>query len=395
MKRRALLSLLVSSLVCAPLLGGCSPQGEASSGSSAPPPSAQAGEGFVLTQPSPRTRTLRDPQTSLKGVTNLKAVGMLTGEQSVNKTKTNYNIAGCDLGIFIQHKDKVYIAFGDTFSGDDSGNHMVGGWRSNTLAYTSDLDASDGIRFDGMISNAKVGDKKAIEILPSQKADRIEMTVIPTGGFSLGGAMYLAFMSVRHWGEPGSWEVNYGGLAKSADDGQTWQKLDSLKWEDPSFGQLCPLVVGDTVYFYAIPGGRNGGLKIMRVQADRVEQRDQYEYLTGFGADGAPVFGKGDPAKTAEVVPPAVGEPCVVFNRYLDEYLLVYFSGNQIGLRASKNPWGPWSAFLPFVSSEDYPQLYGGFMSPAYTSNGGKTVYFTMSLYGDYNVALMSLDLMK
>lgn len=387
-KLRKLLSILIT--ICLPsiYLFGCtnSRQNESSDVSKTP--------AFVLKQPDSRNITVNDPNTSLKGITNLRAIEMMTGEDSINKTRTNYNIAGCDLGIFIQHKDRVYLAFGDTFSGDGD-NNMIRGWRSNTLAYTTDFNAADGIKFDGMICNAKVKDKKAIELLSSQKLDNVEMTVIPTGGFSSGNDMYIAFMSVKHWGQAGDWDVNYGGFAKSTDDGQSWQKLNNLKWTDKSFGQLCPLVVDDYVYIYGIPGGRNGGLKIMRVKAANFERFEDYEYMTGTDNDGNPIFKKGDPANAAVVVPPQVGEPSVVYNSYLHEYLLTYLSGDHIGLRASRNPWGPWSNYVPFVSSADYPGLYGGFMSPVYTGSGGKTVYFTMSIWGNYNVALMSIDLNK
>lgn len=352
-------------------------------------------EAFVLSQPKARTIPVEDPNATLRTIRNLRAVGMLTGEDSINKTRTNYNVGGTDLGIFIYHKNRMYIAFGDTFSGDGEGDNMTGDWRSNTMAYTTDLNASDGIRFDGMISNSKVGDKKAIELLSSDKVDNDEMTVIPTGGISLGNTMYLAFMSVKHWGVPGSWDVNYGGLAKSTDDGQTWQKLDAMKWTDSNFAQLCPLVVGDYVYFYGIPGGRSGGLKIMRVKSTQIENMADYEYLSQMDSAGNPVFCKGNASSAMQVVEPDVGEPCVVYNSYLNEYLLTYLSGNTIGLRAAKHPWGPWSKYTTFVSSDDYPQLYGGFMNSVYTGDGGRIIYFTMSLYGDYNVALMSITLSK
>ncbi|MDR2184356.1 MAG: DUF4185 domain-containing protein [Treponema sp.] len=89
------------------------------------------------------------------------------------------------MGILFDRGEEIFIAFGDTFSGAD----FMGNWRSNVLAVTTDRDASDGILFDRMIST-KIN-RHAIELLHSRKQDNIEMTVIPTGGFSLGDTLSL------------------------------------------------------------------------------------------------------------------------------------------------------------------------------------------------------------
>src|SRR5690606_5601194 len=100
-------------------------------------------------------------------------------------------------------------------------------WRSNAMGYSTDTEPSDGISLDGMIVD---DGNAAIELLPSKKIDNDEMTVIPTHGFEANGAMYLHWMSVRHWGTPGEWEANEAGLATSTDEGQTWTVLDEPRW---------------------------------------------------------------------------------------------------------------------------------------------------------------------
>jgi hypothetical protein len=165
----------------------------------------------------------------LKGLRDVHIVEALTGEYSINQTLSNYDVYGTDLGIVFDRGTELFIAFGDTFSEP----HFSRNWRSNVLAVTTDHEPADGIRFDRMITS-KV-DKRAIELLNSRKQDNIEMTVIPTGGFSITSqdqdSLYLCFMSVRHWGEPGRWDCNYGGIARSTNGGQSWEKLPNLQWD--------------------------------------------------------------------------------------------------------------------------------------------------------------------
>ena len=49
-----------------------------------------------------------------------------------------------------------------------------------------------------------------------------EETVIPTAGLSTGSRMWLHYMSVVAFDEPGDWDINFSGMAHSDDDGLTW-----------------------------------------------------------------------------------------------------------------------------------------------------------------------------
>src|SRR5690606_16517469 len=120
------------------------------------------------------------------------------------------------------------------------------------------------------------------ELLPGQKVDNVEMTKIPTHGIAVGDTLYLYFMSVRHWGGPGGWESNYGGLAKSVDEGKTWQILEDVQWPgDSNFIQVSPykVEVNDElteIYFWCIPTGRFGHVQLMKVDEKHIEDLDQY-----------------------------------------------------------------------------------------------------------------------
>jgi len=277
---------------------------------------------FELRQPRNHNARCEDKRFNIGAVERVRAVGMITGEGSLNRTRSRYRVGGTDLGIFIEHKDKMYIFFGDTFFGDEQGNSMKGGfWRSNVLAYTTDFDASDGITFDGMIMRGGM----AREMIGSRKIPGIEHTVIPTGGLSDGENMYVFYMSVKEWGAPGRWTINYGGLAKSTDDGNSFKKLPNVRFDGNKFGQIAPIIIGDYVYLIGIGSGRFGSARLMRVKLNSIELFEEYEYLIGFDGE-SPIFRKGsDYVKDSVIVVNGpVGEPSIIYNEYLDEYVLTY-----------------------------------------------------------------------
>jgi hypothetical protein len=393
----------VSGLLAVLLTAGCavSPEVEPEE-SEAPPPlqpheqTRKEAEALIgrLMEKNVTYGALRDPEDryNLNIVKNVHIIAPVTGEYSINKTKTNYDVGGTDLGTMWSHDGKIYLAYGDTFRHEPQTDN----WRSNVLAYTTDFDYTDGILFDGMILNNR-GEAK--ELLRGKKIDNLEVTKIPTGGISIGGAMYLSFMSVKHWGEAGVWDCNFGQVAKSVDGGETWQYMDSLKWPgDSKFCQMAPVVDGDWVYVPGITGGRNGSAALMRVPVERYEDYEAYEYLTAVNDDGSPVFVKGQDglANVCSLLPKPVGEMSFMYSEYLGEWLVTYIMGLDIIVRSAKDIWGPYSAPVKIAAQEDFPGLYGAFMHPSYVSEGGKKIGFMMSLWTPiYNSFIMEMELEK
>src|SRR5258707_15385601 len=99
----------------------------------------------------------------LQGVTNVVQVSQLTGPTSPNKTG-KYEVAGQDLGSMFRADGKTWFVFGDTFGHRASGMTGGGGtdWRSNTLAYSTDTNPVDGIKFDGYILDSTKWAKELI-----------------------------------------------------------------------------------------------------------------------------------------------------------------------------------------------------------------------------------------
>lgn len=348
-----------------------------------------APRGFVLPSTTPFV---------LASVRNVSQVGQITGAAAPGPT-TQWGVGYMDLGSMFEADGKVYFTFGDDFATRDEGRTGGGGngWLSNVMAWTTDDDPSDGITLDGMITD---GTGLAKELLPSKKVDNDEMTVIPTYGFEAGGAMYLHWMSVRHWGAPGEWEVNDAGLAKSTDEGQNWAVLDSPRWGGESgFVQAATYHVTedgvDTLYMWGITHGRFSGVSLAKVPASSVEDAAAWQYFTGTDSDGNPTWSHDD-SQAKLVLDDTVGEFSVVWNQYLGRWIMTYLKeGTGIVIREGLSPWGPWNEPITLVGADEVPGPYAPYMLDRYTADGGKTIYFTLSIWDPYEVFWYRADLQK
>ena len=344
----------------------------------------------------------------LAGVRDVVQVSQLTGPSSPNKTG-RFEVAGQDLGSMFEAGGKTWFVFGDTFSrltpGMTGGGAGTGSWRSNTLAYTTDTNPADGIMLGGYVVD---GTGSAKELLSAKQIDNVEITVIPTYGFAANGAMYLDYMSVKHWDGPLDWPTNYSGLAKSTDGGETWTKLAAPRWPGNSnFIQVSVAKVDGDLYFWGVTHGRLGGVQLMKVREHDVERQDAYRYFTGVSSSAEPRW-SADIHAAKTIVAGTVGELSVVWNSYLDRWLMTYTDGGGGGasIREAAAPWGRWSDAMTLVSAADVPGgdlvfvdefagLYAPFMLPKYTANHGRTIYFTLSKWGPYNVFWYRADLVK
>lgn len=317
-------------------------------------------------------------------------VAQITGEDSENKTLSRFDVWGTDLGSMTELNGKVYMFGGDTFSSAQSE-----GWRSNVLFIIDDDDPSDGLTITDAVTD-KTG--HAAELLGSMKRDTVQMTVIPTDIFTVENDLYCIYMSVKHWNaQGGSWECGYSGLAKSTDEGQSWTKLD-LRWDgDSNFIQTAHCLVEDTLYLWGIPSGRFGGIALMKVPVDQVENFEAYEYFTGTDEQNQPVWVKGsEGVKQAQVIIKApVGEISVMYNEYLGNFVMTYLhEGKGIVMREGVTPWGEWSSEYVLATASQYPSLYGAYMCPKYVEENGKVFYFAMSQYFPvYNIMWMRVEL--
>ena len=204
-------------------------------------------------------------------------------------------------------------------------------------------------------------------------------------------------MSVKHWGEPGEWETNYSGLAKSIDNGQTWTRLASPRWPaESNFIQVSVTNIEGELYFWGVTHGRFGGVQLMKVRERDVERQDAYRYFTGTSGDGSPQW-SAEMSAARTIVDGTVGELSVAWNTYVNRWLMTYTDGGteSARIREAASPWGPWSNAMTLVSQTHVTGLYAPYMLPDYTTNGGRTIFFTLSKWGPYNVFWYQADLVK
>lgn len=306
-------------------------------------------------------------------------VAQITGPSpGINDTYSKWMVYGTDLGSSFMYKDEIVLVFGDTFAYDSKG------WRSNVIGFSTDTDPADGITIDRMITDEN-GNAK--EVLPSKKIDFEEMTVIPTYGIAVEDRMFLHYMSVAHWGEPGHWELGHAGFAYSDDDGETWTYDENARWPgDTNFGQVAMELHEGHIYIWGIPGGRYGGVRLARVVPESLLDFSAYEYWTD---DGWVT----EIADAAEVIPANVGELSVRWNSHYNRWIMMYLDdpGGVIVLRTADEITGPWSEPMVAARAVDYPALYSPYMYPLF--NDGPDIYFNMSMFGPYQVYLMKTRL--
>lgn len=338
----------------------------------------------------------------LAGVAGVTQIARLTGPGAINDT-ASVLLAGADLGHMTTVGDRTFFVFGDNFGERDP--EAFGGvgeiWKSNAMAWTTSDDPSAGIRFDGWILD-DYGQVK--ELLPSDhRPNNVEgeTTRIPTQLFAVGETLYLASMSVWRWGEPGVWTADHASLARSTDLGQTWEMLDAPRWSgDSGFVQLAqvPLTADgrDWIYLWGVPAGRLGSVRLMRVPAADAAVTDPaaYQYFAGTDDDN-PRWSPHE-ADAQVVLDGPAGELSVMWSTRLERWLLTTMVDNaDAAVFEGLSPWGPWSAPHLITTQAETPGLYAPYMTPRYVSDDGRRVYFTLSIWGPYQVYWYAMDLVE
>lgn len=337
-------------------------------------------------------------------VTGATRLAKITGEDSCNATASRFGITATDLGVLWDDgRGGVLAAFGDTYGdgwGGDGAGPRRADWRYNVLARSTNTDLDAGLKFDSVVRRE---DGLAGQFVAGDRSGALEHTVIPTAGIAVNGRNYLHYMSVRHWGMPGVWHTNYGGLAYSDDGGLSWTKSDTAVWPNRKQGWLRRFrrrdqgghpfqmigfagVVDDHVYLLGTPSGRFGAGHLARVGTDDLLDPNGYEYWTGDG------WGR-DPFGAAPVLPAPVAEVSVQYNHHFGSWFAVHLDEHRaaIVLRTAPELVGPWSSGQVIVSGTQYPALYGGFQHPWAVDR--PAIYFTMTQWGPYNVDFFRADL--
>ncbi|MDH6678471.1 hypothetical protein M2284_002674 [Rhodococcus sp. LBL1] len=335
-----------------------------------------------------------------------KALEMVTGPGSPNKSIERFSVSGTDLGIMWDNgrpgaDHGVMMMFGDTVGACGVGEDQ---WRSNVLFRSGDTNLVDGMRIDSSPLASRGFSKQVIKGFLSQvPGGSPEFTVIPTAGISVAGKQYVRFMSVQSWGAPGEWVTNYSAIAVSEDNGETWtSKPETIRanfkdiglagnpavspsnkyWQMSSF---LPSRDGQFIYEFGTPSGRSGGARLARTHATDADMLNMnaYEYWNGTGWTT-------DIEAAQTVLDAPVSELSVQWNDYLKKYVAMYSDVEGLKVRFADRPEGKWSGSQTLISSATLPGLYGGFMHPW---SKDKDLYFVLTTWDRYNVIYMRTDL--
>jgi hypothetical protein len=313
-------------------------------------------------------------------VADVEFVEWVTGPESPNQTQTDFDVDGTDLGSMFELDGTVYVAMGDTFGccrPEPDGGGGGSNWRNNVVAYSTDRDLSDGMTLDGWLVNRRGRARELLYRAPG------EFTRIPTYGIAIGERMYLHYMGVQVWGEPGHWTLMRSGWAYSDDRGETWVQPTDATWEgDTNFGQAALVKDDEYLYIFGIHGGRYGGVALARVPLESVLDMSAYTYWSG--DDWLPEL-----EAATEIIPAPVGELSVAWNEFANRWIMLYLHEPKHGIvmRSAPELTGPWSDDTMVVSSDEFPALYGSYLHP--WASSGEEIYFNMSQWVPYNIRLM------
>lgn len=386
------------------------------------------------------------PGAQVSGSTTF--IDWVTGNFPPNDTFNRFGIWGTDIGVMWDNgipddpntpinEHQVLIAFGDTFGGPN----MTGTWRLNTLFRSSDNNLGNGMTIPAgewlngnMFGGSPLWEETYARqiILPERLPRNLPtgVTLIPTAGISVptpgtqyGATQYVSFMSVKKWGNAGSWTTNYSAIAYSEDNGENWYiaptsvRMNSPVGGNKNFQQAAFVRPGDGfVYSYGTPNGRQGQAYLSRVAEADILDVTKYEYyskgskggLFGIGAYKAgwyrndpskatPIFGKEKGACGISKPGNQVSEMSVQYNATLGKYVAMHGDQfNNIILRTSDTPEGAWSG-PSVVMTQQNGGIYAPMMHPwsPSTQGTGTDLYWNLSIWSEYNVMLMKTDLTK
>lgn len=305
-----------------------------------------------------------------------------------NNTVADWNVGGTDLGIVWEMNPGEYgIFFGDTFGRDFTPNFNNPGpngsdWRSNVLAFSDDKNLDDGLTMSNMATDAN---GLAREIVFSQKSGT-DITSIPTAAIRANDIDYVHYFNMRDWS---SWETNYSGIYRSADNGQTWEKCEVQFSSNSPFGQGGYFKKDGYVYMIGTQTGRDSKASLARFLETDIEDKSQYEYWNG----NMKKWIKGDENQATIIINDKVGELSFIYNETHKKWIIAYFNADRynISMRIADEIIGPWSEPYELAAGKEYAQLYGSYFHPL--SATGNHLYFLMSMWLPYNVFLMRAEI--
>lgn len=365
--------------------------------------------------------------------------GDVTGKEITGK----WGVELTDLAapVYSPSTKRMYYIFGDTFELDPVDRCKEINWRGIVVGYSSSLDVSNGIQWDGFLDDESGKARSLIDCKYLGNNDmHYEISKTSQSGIEIDGAFYVFYESIRYWDIPEYWYVNFGSVLKSVDGGKTFERVNDLSWIEPTdpengaiaktlaeegmdfspsghtvdlqehlapgFGQLFGADGKDGyIYLYGRYGGRMRGIRIARVKRKNFEIFAEYEYLLGYDEDGEGIWKKGRAGLDAmrnlgdkcEAIPGPTSNMSVFYNNYLQRWMLVYYKRTEgIYFATSLTPYGPFDTPREMLSIHDpgiktngydlghiHNLLYGAFCHEVLCREGGRIVPLFVSQWLD------------
>ncbi len=294
---------------------------------------------------------------------------------------------------------KSIWTFGDT-SMSVPGVHGTH-WDDNSLSWTTNLDASNGITLDHDLVDATGAPREYLPYTPQEAIynythDPAHCTAQPCGSeYALWsaqnvadpahGRLLLFYVEItRVSGQP-AWQEIGSGIAVWKPGSKIVRPIENpgsstptLMWSGSDVGYIGGSVVEDgLMYSYGCtPNWVVMECRVARVPLADALDKSQWSYYAGSGNwstnanDAIPVFEGG-----------AAGNS-IIYLPYLNEYMAIYSQpfSNDIMYRVAYRPWGPWSdAGLLFTGAPGTAGSfdYAAFAHPEFAAQSGRIQYVT------------------
>jgi hypothetical protein len=319
---------------------------------------------------------------------------LVSAVQELGEMERPAKIRGRDGGVSGWFAGRSVWVYGDSVATDRGAAPTT--WRNNTMSWTTDQKASDGIRNFVQPEDEKGAPR---EFFPTTAEERaFNAAHVDRGGGHCQkpcGARYAIWGSgpiadpkrgrailayVKVYAEPGEWNFRIVGSSLAF-----WQDFeqgpvrplvhsrlaDPTLLFDESEGEFgIPLLREPYLYLFACAGGPKHahGCRLGRAPIESVLYRDRWLFRGANGwtksvADAVTLFD----------APPNMS---VHFNPYLGRWLAVYMAHERIVLRAASEIDGPWSdevtIFTPRESGARHASAH-----PEYQEGGGEIEYIS------------------
>jgi hypothetical protein len=296
-------------------------------------------------------------------------------------------------------RGKSIWTFGDTSMSVPGARNKF--WDDNSLAWTTNLDASGGITLDHDLVDATGAPREFLPLTQAEARynythDKAHCTAKPCGAElalwaqqvvpdEARNRLLLFYVEIRRINGQPDWKTVGAGIAVMTPDGKVTRPIQNpgstmpqLLWDKGDGGYIGgSVVVADMLYSYkCVPDWVVMDCNVGRVPLANVLDKSQWRY---YAADGSWSASEAD---AVTVFQGGAAGNSVFYNAYLGAYMAIYaepFTDN-IRYRVANNPWGPWSdAGLLFTGEPGWngTNNYAAFAHPEFSTGNGQVQYVT------------------